>query len=63
VGVRLSLLGTLASRGPTLLAPDDDDDDDDDECGADGGMRIGRTNLSTRRKPTHSAALSRTYTT
>jgi hypothetical protein len=24
---------------------------DDDECGAVGGMRIGRGNLSTRRKP------------
>jgi hypothetical protein len=25
--------------------------DDDDECGAVGGMRIGRGNRSTRRKP------------
>jgi hypothetical protein len=25
--------------------------DDDDECGAVGGMRIGRENRSTRRKP------------
>jgi hypothetical protein len=25
--------------------------DDDDECGAGGGMRIGRGNRSTRRKP------------
>jgi hypothetical protein len=30
---------------------DDDDDDDEDECGAVGGMRIGRGNLSTLRKP------------
>jgi hypothetical protein len=30
---------------------DDDDDDDDDECGAVGGVRIGRGNQSTRRKP------------
>jgi hypothetical protein len=29
----------------------DDDDDDDDDCGAVGGMRIGRGNRSTRRKP------------
>jgi hypothetical protein len=28
-----------------------DDDDDDDECGAVGGMRIGRGNRSTRTKP------------
>jgi hypothetical protein len=27
------------------------DDDEDDECGAVGGMRIGRGNWSTRRKP------------
>jgi hypothetical protein len=30
---------------------DDDDDDDDDECGAVGGMRIGKRNRCTRRKP------------
>jgi hypothetical protein len=29
-----------------------DDDDDDDECGAFGGMRIGRGNQSTQRKLT-----------
>jgi hypothetical protein len=29
-----------------------DDDDDDDECGGVTGMRIGRGNRSTRRKPT-----------
>jgi hypothetical protein len=28
-----------------------DDDDDDDECGAVGGMRIGKGNRSTWRKP------------
>jgi hypothetical protein len=33
------------------MIDDDDDDDDDDECGAVSGMRIGRGNLSTRRKP------------
>jgi hypothetical protein len=33
---------------PIVPAPDDDDDD---ECGAVGGMRIGRGNRSTRRKP------------
>jgi hypothetical protein len=27
------------------------DDDDDDKCGAVGGMKIGRVNRSTRRKP------------
>jgi hypothetical protein len=30
---------------------DDDDDDDDDNCGSIGGMRIGRGNRCTRRKP------------
>jgi hypothetical protein len=30
---------------------DDDDDVDDDDCGAIGGMQIGRVNWSTRRKP------------
>jgi hypothetical protein len=30
---------------------DDDDDDDDDECGTFDGMRIGRGNRSTWRKP------------
>jgi hypothetical protein len=30
---------------------DDDDGDGDDECGAVGGMRIGRGNGSTGRKP------------
>jgi hypothetical protein len=33
------------------MIDDDDDDDDDDECGAFGGMIIGRGNRSTRRKP------------
>jgi hypothetical protein len=28
----------------------DDDDDDDNECGAVGGMKIGRGNRGTRRK-------------
>jgi hypothetical protein len=45
-GVRLSPLGTSATVGllyqPWMT---------DDECGADGGMRTGRGNRSTRRKP------------
>jgi hypothetical protein len=43
----LSPLGTSATNWPILPAPDDDDD----ECGAVGGMRIGRGNRSIRRKP------------
>jgi hypothetical protein len=34
--VRLSPLGTSATIGPIVSAPDDD------ECGADGGMKSGR---------------------
>jgi hypothetical protein len=30
----------------------DDDDNDDDECGAIGGIKIGRGNRSTGKKPT-----------
>jgi hypothetical protein len=45
-GVRLSPLGTSATVGllyqPRMI---------DDDCGAVGGMRIGRGNRSTRRKP------------
>jgi hypothetical protein len=37
-GVRLSLLGTFATGGPTVPAPDDD------ECVAVAGMRSGRRN-------------------
>jgi hypothetical protein len=33
------------------IKDDDDDDDDDDDCGIIGGMRIGRGNRGTRRKP------------
>jgi hypothetical protein len=44
-GVRLSPLGTSATVRPIVPASDDD------ECGAVGGMRIGRGNRSTRRKP------------
>jgi hypothetical protein len=40
--VRLSPLGTSATNWPTLPAPDD---------GAFRGMRIGRGNRSTRKKP------------
>jgi hypothetical protein len=45
-GVRLSPLGTSATNWPIVRAPDDDD-----ERGAVAGMRIGRGNRSTRRKP------------
>jgi hypothetical protein len=45
-GVRLSPLGTLATSWPIVQAPADDD-----ECGAVGGMRIGRENRSIWRKP------------
>jgi hypothetical protein len=37
--VRLSTLGKLAIYWPIVPAPDNDDDD---ECGAVGGIRIGR---------------------
>jgi hypothetical protein len=46
-GVRLSPLGTAATIG-VLYQPQMTDDGD---CGAIGGMKIGRGNLSTRRKP------------
>jgi hypothetical protein len=45
--VRLSPLGTAATNWPIVPAPDDDDDD----CGAVGGMRIGRGHRNTWRKP------------
>jgi hypothetical protein len=45
-GVRLSPPGTSATIWPIVPVPDDDD-----ECGAIDGMRIGRGNRSTRRKP------------
>jgi hypothetical protein len=44
-GVRLSPLGTAATNWPIVPVPDDGD------CGAVGGMKIGRGNRSTRRKP------------
>jgi hypothetical protein len=48
-GVRLSpLCTTSATNWPIVPAPDEDDDDD--ECGAVGGMRIGRGNRITWRK-------------
>jgi hypothetical protein len=57
--VRLCPLGTAATVWPIVPASDDnhndgdddDDDDNDDDCGAIGGIRIGRGNLSTWRKP------------
>jgi hypothetical protein len=48
-GVRLSPLGTSATAG--LLYQPRMIDDDDDDYGAVGGIRIGRGNRSTRRKP------------
>jgi hypothetical protein len=45
-GVRLSPLGTSATNWPIVPAPMIDD-----ECGAVYGMRVGRGNRSTRRKP------------
>jgi hypothetical protein len=49
--VRLSPLGTSATVGLLYQARMIDDEDDDDEYRAVGGMRIGRGNRSTRRKP------------
>jgi hypothetical protein len=46
-GVRLSPLDTSVTNLPIVPVRDDDDG----ECGAVGGMRIGRGNRSTRRKP------------
>jgi hypothetical protein len=46
-GVRLSPLGTAATTG-LLYQPQMIDDGD---CGEIGGMKIGRGNRSTRRKP------------
>jgi hypothetical protein len=46
-GVRLSPLGTTATTG-LLYQPQMMDDGD---CGAIGGLKIGRGNRSTRRKP------------
>jgi hypothetical protein len=46
-GVRLSPLGTAAATG-LLYQPQMIDDGD---CGEFGGMKIGRENRSTRRKP------------
>jgi hypothetical protein len=47
IGVRLCPLGTAATIGllyePRMI--------DDDDCGAVGGMKIGRGNRSTRSKP------------
>jgi hypothetical protein len=47
MGVRLSPLGTVATIG-LLYQPQMMDHGD---CGALGGIKIGRGNLSTRRKP------------
>jgi hypothetical protein len=44
--VKLSPLGTSATNGYTVPAPEDDDD----ECGTIDGMRTGRGNRSIRKK-------------
>jgi hypothetical protein len=44
---KLGPLGTLATEWPSVPAPGDYDD------GELGGMKIGRGNQSTRRKPVH----------
>jgi hypothetical protein len=54
-GVRLSPLGTAATTG-LLYQPQMIDDGD---CGAVGGMKIGRGNRSTRRKPAPMPATNR----
>jgi hypothetical protein len=46
VGGGVQALGTSATEWPSVPAPGDDDDD-----GEFGGMKIGRGNQSTRRKP------------
>jgi hypothetical protein len=38
-------------------------DDDDDECGTVGGMKIGKGNRSTRRKPVPVSLFSTTHPT
>jgi hypothetical protein len=48
--VRLCPLGSSATNLLIVPAPDNDGGDDD-ECGAVGGMRIGRGNQGTWRKP------------
>jgi hypothetical protein len=57
--MRLSPLGTSATVGllyqPRMI--------DDDDYGSVGGMRIGRGNRSTRRKPSPNATLSTTNPT
>jgi hypothetical protein len=68
-GVRLSPLGTVATTG-LLYQPQMIDDGD---CGAIGGMKIGRRNRSIRRKPApvplcppqipHDQTRARTWTT
>jgi hypothetical protein len=45
LGVRMSPLGTSATIGPIVPAPNDY------ECGAAGGMRVGKGNRSTQMKP------------
>jgi hypothetical protein len=56
-GVQLGSLGKAATDWPIVPAPGDYDD------GEFGGMKIGRGNRSTWRKPYHSATLSTTNST
>jgi hypothetical protein len=58
-GVRLDPLGTSATSGPIVPAPDDDDDD----CAATDGMMIVRGNRSTWKKTYPKATLSTTNAT
>jgi hypothetical protein len=53
-GVRLSLLSTSATNWPIAPAPNDDD------CGAVGGMRIGRGNRSCPPQISHDLTWART---
>jgi hypothetical protein len=49
--VRLSPLGTPATSGSIVPAPEEDDDDDDDDDVDQytvGGMRLGKGNRNTR---------------
>jgi hypothetical protein len=58
-GARLSPLGTVA----TVCLLYQSQMIDDDKCGAIGGMRIGRGNPSTRRKPAPAPATLPTINT
>jgi hypothetical protein len=57
-GMRLDPFGTAATVWPIVPAPDNDSD-----CGAIGGIRIGRTNRSSWRKPAPNVTFSTTNPT